>query len=123
MKEKHTNWAKVFRLLITIIILCVVVALSYFTYNTRGYWITWFETKQQKLELRDEKSVDSLLNVISQQQEIINNHEEYFSEKYTYTIDSLIDIVNRQNVTIADNKKAIQQYRTVTDNQNKLINQ
>ena len=105
-------------MIVSLIIACLC---SYFLFNTKDYWVTWFNTKQQKLELRDEKSVDSLLNVINEQQKIINNHEEFYSEKYNKTIDSLKDVVNAQIVTISDNKKAIKQYREIIDNQNKLI--
>lgn len=122
MKKENTNLDKIVKFIIVIVSLIIVCLCSYFLFNTKDYWVTWFNTKQQKLELRDEKSVDSLLNVIDNQQKIIEKHEEFYSEKYCKTIDSLKDIINTQNVTIADNKRAIKQYREVIDNQNKLIN-
>ena len=36
-------------------------------YQNRGFFKTYFDQKQQKLELRTEESVDSLLNVIAMQ--------------------------------------------------------
>lgn len=114
--------SKLVSVIIWVVVLIFVATLGFFVFQTKNFWSTWFEVKQQKIELRDEKSVDSLLNVISLQDSILNNHEEFYGQKYNKTIDSLNDIINAQSVTIADNKRAIKQYREVIDNQNKLIN-
>ena len=45
----------------------ILTAMFVIGYQNRGFFKTYFDQKQQKLELRTEKSVDSLLNVIAMQ--------------------------------------------------------
>ena len=53
------------KILACIIGIGVLVAAGLIGYQNRGFFKTYFEQKQQKLELRTEESVDSLLNVIN----------------------------------------------------------
>lgn len=111
MKNTFKVW---FWILISIVILTLVLMLGYFTYKTQDYWTKLYETKANKIELRKESSVDSLLNVIEY-------HDSIYTKKYTHIIDSLNLVITKQNTRILENNKTIKQYRQIIDNQNKLI--
>lgn len=53
------------KILALVIGIGVLVAAALIGYQNREFFKTYFEQKQQKLELRTEESVDSLLNVIN----------------------------------------------------------
>ena len=111
----------VFKILAWIIGASVVVFVGMTTYSNKGFFQTYFNIKQQKLELRTEKSVDSLLNVISEQELFLLNKDRLIEDRDRLLIKVADDCKHQQDSIVAyyvlDRSKLL----NIINHQNQMI--
>jgi hypothetical protein len=97
---------------IIIISIGIIVMSGYFFTETSGYWKSYFQMKQNKIELSTEQAVDSLINVIN------TNIKDYtlMENSLTVEIEKLKNDVALKNNIIENQNKEIKNYKSVLSN-------
>lgn len=111
--KKYIGWS------IIVLMLSIIVMGSWVVYDSRDYFHDLFESKRQKLNLRSEKSVDSLLNVISVDEHKIDSLELVISSSGELT-DEKTKVYEKQ---IKDQQQTITNLKNVIEHQNLMLDE
>lgn len=109
--KKYIGWS------IVAVIVSAIVMCGWIVYDSRDYFYDYFEYKRQKLNLRSEQSVDSLLTVINNNEQIIDSLKIVISTSEKMT-DEKINLYKNQ---LNDNIQTITNLRNVIEHQNTII--
>lgn len=111
--KKYIGWS------IVAVVIAVIALGSWVVYDSRDYFKDLFETKRQKLNLRSEQSVDSLVNVITEKTIYIDSLETVLSS--TGELSSKKEQIYEQK--FKDQQQTITNLRNVIEHQNRMLDE
>lgn len=111
--KKYIGWS------IIAMVFAAIIMCSWVVYDSRAYFHDLFESKRQKLNLRSEQSVDSLLNVINIDEHKIDSLELVISSSGELT-DEKTKVYEKQ---IKDQQQTITNLKNVIEHQNLMLDE
>lgn len=111
--KKYIGWS------IVAVVIAAIAMGGWVVWDSRAYFKDLFETKRQKLNLRSEQSVDSLVNVITEKTIYIDSLETVLGS--TGELSSKKEQIYEQK--FKDQQQTITNLRNVIEHQNRMLDE